>query len=261
MLSQHSEQFNLVCQIAKNKDQKALTEIEQKGICIANFLSGHSPVITLAKEGNKEAVDFLIQKFNASINDAVYGYAFGGYFDQVNELIARGATHDDALCGYTRGEHITSQNILRLMSCTKDKNLRALVVDRAKAMGILNSNINELKTKAEKNHLAMHEYQLNYGQLSSLATPGARTWLLQGTQLVQSDQCAMISDTYFKISSMLLGLSSDSTKLVFRAVHKQLFTSMYDSLTTGICAWWRGDEETKKLVDEERNRCASRLIS
>lgn len=54
----------------------------------------------LAKEGNREAVEFLIDKFKASRNAAVKGYALGGFVNLVNEQIKAGANPDYAVWGY-----------------------------------------------------------------------------------------------------------------------------------------------------------------
>lgn len=45
----------------------------------------------LAKEKEIEAVEFLLTRFNLSVNDAVEGYAIGGHVNPVNQLLAQGA--------------------------------------------------------------------------------------------------------------------------------------------------------------------------
>jgi hypothetical protein len=60
----------------------------------------------LAKEKEIEAVEFLLTRFNLSVNYAVEGYAIGGHVREANQQIARGASKDYAVEGLGIGGHV-----------------------------------------------------------------------------------------------------------------------------------------------------------
>lgn len=106
MQSEIKNLFDTIYQLAKKKDREALKNTLKSGGCIGVYYGNYNPIILLAKEGNKQAVDFLIDEFKASLNDAVLGYALGGHVNLVNEQIAAGANPNEAACGYARnGQH------------------------------------------------------------------------------------------------------------------------------------------------------------
>jgi hypothetical protein len=69
------------------------------------FFNDHTPVMLLAKEGEKEAVQFLIDKFEASLNHAVLGAALAGHVELVWQLISQGASLNYALLGVIDNEN------------------------------------------------------------------------------------------------------------------------------------------------------------
>ena len=120
MLSQHTKTqskepiFETICRLARAKDEKALTEIVKSGVCIGVVVQGeYTPVALLAKEGNKDAVEFLINKFRALRKEAVLGFARGRHVDQVIVMLSQksdpGKRHKLrrwAVWGFARGRHV-----------------------------------------------------------------------------------------------------------------------------------------------------------
>lgn len=89
-----------IYRLAKENNVPQLNEMVREGVCLGVTLGQFNAVMLLAKEGEVEAVELLIQQFNASRNDATRGYAMGGYVNEVNKQIALGAKRDDAAFGY-----------------------------------------------------------------------------------------------------------------------------------------------------------------
>lgn len=98
--------FETIYRLAKDKNEEGLKAITKSGVCI-NFAYGESNIVKLlAKQGNHEAVEFLIDKFKASRNSAAEGYARGGFVKFVNEQIELGAHRDYAVSGYALAGNI-----------------------------------------------------------------------------------------------------------------------------------------------------------
>ncbi len=92
--------FETICQLAKDKNEAELSKLVKSGVCIDLLQNETTPVMFLAEEGDFLSVKFLIKKFQASINFALRGYSAGGYIEQVEDLISRGASLNYAAEGY-----------------------------------------------------------------------------------------------------------------------------------------------------------------
>ncbi len=100
MFEQQPPLLLVICDLAKQKNIAVLKDYVNKIISI-NFMEGlFTPVMYLAQQGEVEAVDFLINKFDASLDHAVFGYALADNKDKVDELLAMGASQKKALFGY-----------------------------------------------------------------------------------------------------------------------------------------------------------------
>ncbi|MFJ1270140.1 hypothetical protein ACD661_16400 [Legionella lytica] len=110
----------LVYQLAKSKDQIELANLENEGFSLGVFYCADNAVMLLAKENNIEAVEFLLTRFNLSINYAAQGYAMGGHIRIVNQLIAQGASKDHAAKGFARGGYVDEVNQLIAQGANKD---------------------------------------------------------------------------------------------------------------------------------------------
>jgi hypothetical protein len=105
--------FDKVYRLAKEKDEIALTKMVKEGSCISAFKGAYNPIMLLAKEGDSQSVEFLVNKFKGSRNHAVRGYAAGGHVDQVmNLLLTHGASINDAVKGYAMGGHVEQMDQL-----------------------------------------------------------------------------------------------------------------------------------------------------
>lgn len=95
-----------VCHFARQKDRAALRSIEQSGRSIFMFEGQRNALMVLAEEGDKEAVDFLLDEFGGSRNLAAMGYAYGGHVALADAEIAAGACVLYACKGYAMGGYV-----------------------------------------------------------------------------------------------------------------------------------------------------------
>lgn len=83
-----------IYQLAKDKNKKALTELLNEGSIAVGVQSGSdNAIIRLAREGDVDSVNFLIDEFAASLNDATLGYASGGHVLAAITLRQAGVSH------------------------------------------------------------------------------------------------------------------------------------------------------------------------
>jgi hypothetical protein len=103
-----------IYRLAKERNKKTLQEIVDSGKSISIFEGQYNAIMLLAKEGNVEAVDFLVSNFNASPYHALQGYALCGDEKKVNELLnlLGGKAVCDAIRGYAQGGHVDKVNML-----------------------------------------------------------------------------------------------------------------------------------------------------
>lgn len=86
--SKPENMFQTICRLAREGDEKGLTELIKSGIDIHKGEAPYSsPAMLLAEEGNEKAVELLFNKFNAHITCIIAGYAHGGHHDQVENLL------------------------------------------------------------------------------------------------------------------------------------------------------------------------------
>lgn len=104
--------FEKIYRFAKEKNKEALIKIVEENGCIDILQRGYTPIMRLAKEGNVASVEFLLNTFNASRNDAALGYAWGGYIEHVNQQIKQGANRNSAVFGYAIGGDVERTNQL-----------------------------------------------------------------------------------------------------------------------------------------------------
>jgi hypothetical protein len=80
--------FELICQLAVDQDAARLQRLIDAGYRIDIRHGVDSPIMRLAKQGEQNAVNFLIQFFNGSVLEAVCGYVANDFFFLVsNERI------------------------------------------------------------------------------------------------------------------------------------------------------------------------------
>ena len=215
-------------------------------------------------------------------NEAVSGYAQGGYIPEVNALLAQGANRHYALYGYLLGRHAQAINALiaqdghgyAVRDCLSSHHLEPKNISLFVLSFIDNNTIRKiilqtaktkygfdeewLQNKSEKVTKIIKSYQLGFFEAQSLLIPGVRTWLLQGTQLVRENK--IIADIFWNITEKLLNLPFNNAKIVFDTIHKQFFKEIKKDLTTGFYAFFRKKEATEQLVDEAKQRAEKRAL-
>lgn len=98
--------FHRIYQFAKEFNREALSALIASGQELHVFFDAMTPIMQLAKEGEHEAVDFLLSEFDLSKTQAARGYAIGGNTTKVNQLLQQGASIHEAVFGYMFGGHI-----------------------------------------------------------------------------------------------------------------------------------------------------------
>lgn len=95
--------FDKIYRLAIEKNEVELNKMLAEGVCLGEFQGLDSPVMLLAKNGYHDAVEFLIDRYNANLHDAVKGYGICGNGPKINELIERGASRTIAFEGLAMG--------------------------------------------------------------------------------------------------------------------------------------------------------------
>ena len=110
----YSEDFELICRLARMYNVEGLHRVLRRGRCIALRQQLMTPVMQMAIEGNDRAVWMLIHEFNACIQQAVEGYARAQRHEQVEDLLARGADINAAAFGYAiTGNDVRAAELMR----------------------------------------------------------------------------------------------------------------------------------------------------
>lgn len=113
VLKKYQYFFDSIYQFAKNQDEEGLKAFLKKtGAAVQTCVNDFTPISKLAKEGHKAAVEFLLKKFQANPNEALYGYAWGGHVKEVDELLEAGCFVHDAIEPYARGGYVDQVNRL-----------------------------------------------------------------------------------------------------------------------------------------------------
>ena len=101
------EMINTICQFALKQNEAELLKLVGQNVCINGQYNTQSPVSLLAQRGEKEAVTFLINKFQADPGMAVYGAAQSEDINYVNELREQYTVREEvAICGSVRGGYV-----------------------------------------------------------------------------------------------------------------------------------------------------------
>lgn len=150
------EMFNRICNLAKAKHKSGLIELINSGIFIDHPHNLRSPVSVLAESGEKEAVKFLIDNFNASLNEAVYGFALRGDVQMVEKLIDQGASRDWAIKGYAEKNNHIEVNL----QLKKGANLNVAIQGYAKSGNEM--KVNEYSSLSKNKCISSMYMQIGY---------------------------------------------------------------------------------------------------
>lgn len=145
--------------LAQERDKKTLQEIVDSGKSISVFEGQYNAIMLLAKEGNDEAVNFLISNFNASPYNALQGYALSGDEKKVNSLlrVLGGKAVCDAVRGYAQGGHVDKANMLLDMYGDCGYDLEGYDLEGYALGGHVNE-VDKLIVAGAKRHFAVRGY-------------------------------------------------------------------------------------------------------
>lgn len=115
-----------VCKLARMEDEPALLKIIDDYGCLGFNINNYSPVEWLAEKGEVAPVNYLINYFDASEEEAICGYARGGHIKLVQAMLL--ATTDDtiqhfilyksAIWGYALGGYV--EEVTSILNEEKD---------------------------------------------------------------------------------------------------------------------------------------------
>lgn len=178
MLSQKKEKsiVQRICSLARLQNEEALTKLVNAGVCLDVLEKGSNAVMLLAKEGNKKAVEFLMDTFKSNRNSVVRGYAQGGFVDLVNEQIEAGASPEYAVWGYAETGNVKQVNALI------DKNARKHYAVLGYASIGYVDQVNQLTVGGQYEGYALKGYA--YGgyedQVSKIISISNKGWAVNG---------------------------------------------------------------------------------
>lgn len=197
-------------------------------------------VMDYACVGNIVQVNRMLDQ-GASKLVAAKGFAFGGHISEVNQLVSKGVSsfqvflmkkimQDWALdemeqiaISYIFSTHLDGceNDLLKLMAHTTNVELRKTLAKIAKEYRMFYLNIDYVINKSSKLNKMMEDYQLTFTLVNALMRFTERDlfWFLQGYQLV--DRKLLISDMYFYIASLLVGLTYDDTIKIHQGLNNK----------------------------------------
>lgn len=108
--------YQTVYQLCLRLDKVALSKLYQKGIALNIYHKPYYLVTWLAKAGEFDAVNMLVNEFGCNIDHAVIGYCLSGYHSKVSLALTQGASVDAAMRGYAY-----AKNLNKLLDLTKQQ--------------------------------------------------------------------------------------------------------------------------------------------
>lgn len=184
----------------------------------------------LAEYSHCQAAEDLQQR-GGTVTNLIHGYAVGGNYSKVNQLIEhrninqRRRNREVAIEGFYTAEHFQDDDkaLLILAHIDSDATRKHLFFARgyepyhyyrlplAKHVGI------DFYHYATKLNRIMREYQINFTQAQTLEIPGVREFILQGRQQ-GTNLGTLPPDLYFMQLANMTGLSTDDAKGLYQAV-------------------------------------------
>ncbi|WP_428413776.1 hypothetical protein, partial [Legionella sp.] len=171
-------------------------------------------ILGLAYRGEIYSIKNMLKSYKNQYI-AIYAYASGGYFSHVNQMIQRvGRDGIQLACdGYKDGGYLGAQNLLYLLSITRENYLRSALFQAAQS-GL---DMKKMLRKAEKINLLMEKHQLTFNEACGYLAVATNIFLFQGQQLVMSNKLS--ADSYFYILSFITGLTEPGTRAIFRVAN------------------------------------------
>lgn len=248
------DKVDKICNLALSNDQANLDVLLQTASIHTRSRGRlYTPVMVLAKQGHANAVNLLLNRYGASLFEAISGYAEGGHdeevektikkandiqasldaavwgyakgfhMDKVNQLIERGASRDCALTGFVQGGSSNIQELLRNVVKLNDFDLRKLMIKSVQPTFHFDSE--KMIAYAYQVRALMANYGFNYSQALAWRN-NLHCWLLQVYPMLKS-QYRVPADILVMITSLFLTLSYQDTNFLINKhreiVPKKLF--------------------------------------
>lgn len=86
--------------LTKDRNHTELSKLVDAGLCLGIIENHYNAIMLLAMENDIASVEYLIENFDGNINNAVFGYALGGFKNQVQDLLNRNASKNHAVRGF-----------------------------------------------------------------------------------------------------------------------------------------------------------------
>lgn len=154
-LDDEPSQFDLIYKAAILLDDKLLAKaldkfnvIDFEDNSLGIGIRGYVPVLKLASEGKHDAVKFLLS-YRASKKSAIYGYAMGGYFDEVREMSKNEILSYSFLAGcYAGGLHIRQAEEIYLQFANQESKQKAISNEMGNSLLFSTRKFNEVEKLA-----------------------------------------------------------------------------------------------------------------
>lgn len=120
-----------------------------------------------------------------------------------------------------------------------------------------NQVLSLLLEQTENEDTIKHYVSLTPTQVKAISIETNRAWLLQGGELVKNK--LLTPSLFLKISSHLLGLSTEETLHIFNLVHIRLYVSMNNDMNKWENSFFAMPKTIKDKKEEIKSRCESRM--
>ena len=152
-----------------------------RGGKIESAISGY------ARGGFDTLVNDLLHDHPNNISLAVYGYACGGHFKQMEELLAHDGNKFDAIRGFLNTNYFTSKSrFLYLLTMLENKSLRVELINTANKRYPRYFSTKNMLAESDRIKRVMSQQQLSYNQAIAWLTVKFRFWLLQGIKCIEA---------------------------------------------------------------------------
>lgn len=186
---------------------------------------------------------------------AVYGYAKGGHFAQVNNEMKKLDSHGIyfAYTGYVDGGYLNSKHLFYLMSLTDKKSLRTTLFKSIAD----HQSVKEYLWKSRKINELMQQDNFTFNEACGYLNLGtAKIFLFQGQKLVMDNQLS--SDTYFHILSFITGGSVQETQTICKLANQRIQNRIMGH-TSGLSSLFKSKKAIETIKKEAEERFENRL--
>jgi hypothetical protein len=208
----------------------------------------------LAQRGNAHWVSQLVHGYKDRFC-AVYGYAKGGHFAQVNNEMKKLDSHGIyfAHTGYVDGGYFNSKHLFYFMSLTDKKSLRTTLSESIAD----HQEVKEYLWKSRKINELMQQNNFTFNEARGYLNMGtAKIFLFQGQKLVINNKLS--PDTYFHILSFITGASAQETQTICKLANQRIQDRII-SHTSGFFSLFKSKKAIETIKTEAEARFENRL--